>query len=79
VLRLSLLRRAHDRKALSSRRAGLEEAWSEANFFGGELALQQCRKDEAGRLFRLASKDCPKNFILYAAADAELKALGAKP
>ncbi len=49
----------------------------EANFFGGELALQQGRKDEARRLIGLAAEDCPKTFIEYYSAPAELKALDA--
>ncbi|MFY9839519.1 MAG: tetratricopeptide repeat protein, partial [Xanthobacteraceae bacterium] len=33
----------------------------EANFFSGELALQQGKKDEATRLFRIADDGCPKD------------------
>lgn len=51
----------------------------EANFYSGELALQQGAKDEAIRLFRLAASGCPRHFIESGAADAELKALGATP
>ena len=51
----------------------------EANFFSGELALMQGTKDKAARLFRLAAADCPKYFIEWTAAVAELKALGLKP
>ena len=51
----------------------------EANFFAGELALQQGSKDEAMRLFRLAGADCPKDFLEWSAATAELKAAGANP
>ncbi len=51
----------------------------EANFYSGELALQQSAKDDAARLFRLAALDCPKNFYERPAANAELKALGATP
>ncbi len=51
----------------------------EANFFTGELALQQGRADEAKRLFALAAADCPKDFDAYAGATAELKGLGARP
>jgi lipoprotein NlpI len=47
-----------------------------ANFFSGELALQQGVKVEAARLFRLAAADCPKDFIERPAANEELKALG---
>jgi lipoprotein NlpI len=49
----------------------------EANFFSGELALQGGRKDEAKRLIGLAADDCPKTFIEYYSAKAELKAFGA--
>ena len=48
----------------------------EANFYGGELVLQQGRKDEAKRLLGLAAADCPKRFIEHDSAIAELKALG---
>ena len=51
----------------------------EANFYGGELALQQGKKDEAMRLFRLAATDCDKSFIEYEGAQAELKTLGVSP
>jgi lipoprotein NlpI len=51
----------------------------EANFYSGELALQQGKKDEAARLFKLAANDCPKGLIERAAASAELKALGVAP
>jgi lipoprotein NlpI len=51
----------------------------EANFYSGELALQQGKKDEAARLFKLAANDCPKGLIEWAAAGAELKALGVAP
>jgi lipoprotein NlpI len=43
----------------------------DANFYTGELALQQDRKDEAVRLFKLVASDC----IGFPAAKAELKAL----
>ena len=49
----------------------------EANFYSGELALQQGAKDQATRLFRLAASGCQKGFIEFTAASAELKALGA--
>ncbi len=49
----------------------------EANFYSGELALQQGAKDQATRLIRLAALDCQKGFIEFTAANAELKALGA--
>jgi lipoprotein NlpI len=51
----------------------------EANFFSGELALQHNDKDQATRMFRLASADCPKTFIQSDGAVVELKALGATP
>ncbi len=51
----------------------------EANFYSGEWALRKGAKDEAARLFRLATSDCPKNFVERAAANAELKALGESP
>jgi lipoprotein NlpI len=51
----------------------------EANFFSGELALQRGAKDEAVRTFRSIASDCPKTFFEYSAANAELKALEAKP
>ncbi len=51
----------------------------EANFYTGELALQQGAKEEAARLFRLALADCRKDFAEWAAANAELKALGVAP
>jgi hypothetical protein len=49
------------------------------NFFSGELALQQGRKDEATRLLRIAAEGCPKDSFQLTAANAELKALGAQP
>jgi tetratricopeptide (TPR) repeat protein len=48
----------------------------EVNFYSGELALQRGAKDEATRLFRSAASGCPKRFIEYEGAVAELKALG---
>ncbi len=48
----------------------------EANFYSGELALQQGIKGEAARLFRLAATQCPKDFYESLAANFELKALG---
>jgi lipoprotein NlpI len=47
-----------------------------ANFFGGEWALRQGAKVEAALLFRSAASDCPKSFVQFSAANAELKALG---
>jgi lipoprotein NlpI len=51
----------------------------EANFYMGELALQQGVKQESARLFRLAAADCPRDFVEGPAAYAELKALGVSP
>ena len=48
----------------------------EANFFSGELALQQGNKIEAARLLKLAAAECPKTFDEFSAATAEIKALG---
>jgi lipoprotein NlpI len=47
----------------------------EANFYAGELALQQGAKQEAARLFRLAAADCPHDFVEGPAASAELAVL----
>jgi len=49
----------------------------DANFYIGELSLQQRKKNDAARLFRLAAADCPKSYS--EAAGAELKALGEGP
>ena len=49
----------------------------EANFYTGELQLQQGKTDDATRLFRLAAASCPKGFVEFDGATAELKALGA--
>jgi lipoprotein NlpI len=51
----------------------------EANVYTGELDLQQGRKDAAIALFRAAAADCPKDFIEYGAALAELKVLRVVP
>jgi lipoprotein NlpI len=51
----------------------------DANYFSGELALQQGAKDEAARLFRLAASDCPHASFEWESAQAELKALGETP
>jgi len=51
----------------------------DANFFIGELALQQGTKDEASRLFRLAAATCPAGRTTADATNAELKALGITP
>jgi tetratricopeptide (TPR) repeat protein len=47
----------------------------EANFYSGELALQQGDKGEAARLFRLAAADCPAEFAEGPSAKSELEAL----
>jgi hypothetical protein len=39
--------------------------------------LLRGRKDEARHLLGLAANDCPKTFIEYVSAKAELKAFGA--
>ncbi len=51
----------------------------EAQFYSGEWALQAGDKGEATRLFKLAAKACPKDFLEWTAANAELKALGVMP
>jgi lipoprotein NlpI len=49
----------------------------EANFYVGELALQQGDKTEATRLFKLAAAGCPNEFVEGPSANAELEAIGA--
>ena len=56
-----------------------QEQVCEANFYSGELALLQGKKNEAIPLFRLAASDCPKDFFEREGANAELKALGMAP
>lgn len=51
----------------------------EANFYTAAFLLRHNAKTEAIRLFRLAASDCPKNFIEWRAAIAELAALGVAP
>jgi tetratricopeptide (TPR) repeat protein len=51
----------------------------EANFYTGELALQGGAKEQAANLFRLATADCPKLFLEWSAASAQLRALGLTP
>jgi lipoprotein NlpI len=51
----------------------------EAIFYSGQLALRLSAKDEAVRLFRIASSDCPRGFVEWSDAKAELKLLGEKP
>ena len=50
----------------------------EANFYSGEIALQLGKRDDAIRLFKLAAAECPKSYVEYEGARAELKALGAQ-
>jgi tetratricopeptide (TPR) repeat protein len=50
-----------------------------ANFFNGQWALRHGDRDEALRLFRLASASCPNNLDDWFAANGELRALGAAP
>ena len=47
----------------------------EANFYSGELALQQGAKQEAARLVHLAANSCPREFVEGPAAKDELAAL----
>jgi lipoprotein NlpI len=47
----------------------------EANFYLGELALQQGTREDAARLFRLAAADCPREFVEGHSAASELEAL----
>jgi lipoprotein NlpI len=51
----------------------------DANFYAGELALQQGTRNEAVRLFRLAAADCPIGRTARIGAFGELKALGITP
>jgi len=50
----------------------------EANFFSGELALQQGKRDEAIRLLRIAYEGCPNDSFPLTAAKDELKGLRAQ-
>jgi lipoprotein NlpI len=51
----------------------------EANFYGGEFALQRGAREEATRLFRLAAAGCARDFVERSAASAELIALDQDP
>ena len=51
----------------------------EANFFIGELALQNGMREEARRRFELAAADCPKTFSEWQAANVELRAMDTNP
>ncbi len=48
----------------------------EANFYSGQIALQNGTKDEAARLFHLAANACAREFAEGGAARSELAALG---
>jgi lipoprotein NlpI len=50
----------------------------EANFYSGRLALQRGKKDDAKHLFELAVAECPRSFLEYGAANAELRTLRPK-
>ncbi len=57
----------------------LKEAHTcEANFYSGQYALIQSKRDEAVKLFQTAAKECPRGFIEGIVAAAELKGLGEK-
>jgi hypothetical protein len=47
----------------------------EAQFYSGEWYILQNKPAEAGATMRKAMETCPKDFIEYAAAQAELKRL----
>ncbi len=51
----------------------------EAYLYSGEWSLQREKRDEAMRMFSLAVAQCPKSFLEYGAANAELKALHGTP
>ena len=51
----------------------------EANFFAGELALQRGSTADARQLLGNVLSDCPKYFVAWSVANAELKALGVNP
>jgi tetratricopeptide (TPR) repeat protein len=51
----------------------------EVNLYSAELALRQGMQDEAIRMFQVAAKDCPFDYLESAVAAAELKALGVAP
>jgi lipoprotein NlpI len=50
----------------------------EANFYGGQHALIEGRRDDAVKLFEVAAKECPHGFLEGIAATAELKGMGQK-
>lgn len=45
---------------------------------GGCTKVLQSRKDDAVRLLRLVTADCPRDFVEFLAARQELKLLGAE-
>lgn len=51
----------------------------EANFYSGEIALQQGAREDAARLFHLAANNCTREFAEGGAARSELAALGEGP
>ena len=51
----------------------------EAYFYAGELALRQGGTDEAMRLLHLAADACPRHYLEWFAARAELHRLNTKP
>jgi lipoprotein NlpI len=55
-----------------------KEQVCEANFYSGRLALQRGKKDDAKHLFELAAAECPRSFLEYGAANAELRTLRPK-
>ncbi|WP_235885069.1 tetratricopeptide repeat protein [Bradyrhizobium frederickii] len=69
----ALLKSAQDNSTQKTR-----EQVCEANFYAGELALEQ-EADQAVRLLRAAADECPKRFVEWAAAKAELHKLETKP
>jgi lipoprotein NlpI len=50
----------------------------DATFFAGQFELHKGSKDEARRLFQLAVRDCPRQFLEVGAATADLMALDGK-
>lgn len=51
----------------------------ETYFYAGELALGRNARDEAVRLLRLAVDACPRNYVEWPAANAELHRLDTRP
>jgi len=56
-----------------------DEQVCEANFYIAELQRLQHRDDEAVRLYRLALRDCPRDFIEITAATNALRVMGKAP